>query len=194
MAPSKQPADRTWQYSPGPCSFLVATGRVPGITLCMQDSRARCPRTRDQNICRSHQVVGCLSSPTENAEGAACQAASRMCPVPVRDTARSGTQAQRSANTEAKLADELAAEGQPLVTPANTPYASFGPFLNDSWKVKENVHYNRFCQFCLLSKTPRNHLINLFHRQCWFQEQGFLLWLYRVGFYGLRTFQGHRNL
>lgn len=67
LAPRKQLADMSWQYSLGPCLFLVALGRMPGITLCMWDNRARCPRVRDKNICRSHRVVGCLSSPTEKA-------------------------------------------------------------------------------------------------------------------------------
>lgn len=100
LAPRKQLADTTWQCSLGLCSFLVASGRVPGITLCMRDSRARCPRVRDKNICWSHRVAGRLSSPAENAGGASCQAVSRMCLDPVRDTASSRTQAQRSANVE----------------------------------------------------------------------------------------------
>lgn len=65
--------DTTWQYSLGLCLFLVASGRVPGITRCTRDSRARCPGVRDKNICRSHRVAGCLSSPTEKARGAAAR-------------------------------------------------------------------------------------------------------------------------
>ena len=48
LAHRKQLTDTAWQYSLEPCSFLVATGRVPGITLCIQDNRARCPRVRRQ--------------------------------------------------------------------------------------------------------------------------------------------------
>lgn len=69
LGPRKQLADTTWQYSLGLCSFPVASGRVPGITLCTRDGRARCPRLRDKNICWSHRVVGRLSSPTENVGG-----------------------------------------------------------------------------------------------------------------------------
>lgn len=103
LAPRKQLTSMTWQYSLGPCSFLVASGRVPGITLRMRDDKAWCPRVRDKNICWSHGVVGCLSSPTENTREAHSQAISRMCPIPVRGTASPGTRAQRSANTETNV-------------------------------------------------------------------------------------------
>lgn len=80
LAPRKQPANTTWQYSLGLHSFLVALGRMPGITLCVQDCRARCPGLGNKNICQSHRVAGCLSSPTENSRTVNCQTISRICP------------------------------------------------------------------------------------------------------------------
>lgn len=80
LAPREQPANMTWQYALGLHSFLVALGRMPGITLWVQDCRARCPGLRNKNICQSHRVAGCLSSPTENSRTGNCQTVSRICP------------------------------------------------------------------------------------------------------------------
>lgn len=80
LAAREQLANMTWQYSLGLHSFLVALGRMPGITLCVEDCRARCPGLRNKNICWSHRVVGCLSSPTENSRTVNCQTVSRICP------------------------------------------------------------------------------------------------------------------
>lgn len=92
----------------------------------------------DKNICRSHRVVGCRSSPTENARGANCQTVSRMCSVPVRDTGSSRTQAQRSAKMKhiqnpppsaSTRRQGLGAEAKPLPTQAKMPYVRFEPLL-----------------------------------------------------------------
>lgn len=45
QAPRKQLANMIWQYSLGLHSFLVALGRMPGITLCVQDFQGKVPGT-----------------------------------------------------------------------------------------------------------------------------------------------------
>lgn len=190
MAPRKQLADTTWQYSLGLCSFLVASGRVPGITLWMRDSRARCPRVRDKNICWSHRVVGCLSSPTENVGGADGQAASRMCPDPVRDTGRPRTQAQRSAHMETKAeAFPAAAASRPGLgaaaqPPTQTKRQNTGSEPSKWQPIPGRKVKKRPISFVF---STSNHLMSFLSQKIRLQRAAILF--YFVGIYGFSLSQ-----
>lgn len=198
MAPRKQLADTTWQYSLGLCSFLVALGRVPGITLWMRDSRARCPRVRDKNICWSHRVVGCLSSPAENVGGADGQAASRMCPDPVRDTGRPRTQAQRSAHMETKAkACPAAAASRPGLRaaaqpPTQTKRQNTGSEPSKWQPIPGRKVKKRSISFVF---STSNHLMSFFFTENTASESSyFILWVFMdlVHFRNARVHKGHR--
>lgn len=151
LATRKELANMTWQYSLGLHSFLVALGRMPGITLCVQDCRARCPGLRNKNICQSHRVVGCLSSPTENSRTVNCQTVSRIClsPCPWEGHQELQKPSPRVSQCRIKCTylphykrqvdKNSGAEARPLLTPVKTSDTGSGPFLDESQATRGNM-------------------------------------------------------